>query len=181
MLAINFNIFPELSTERLLLRRFRFTDASDLLALRGDEEVMKFIPRPRAKGLGDAGLLIHRFNESIGTSEAITWAVTEKGNDKVIGTIGFVKIDKPNFRAEVGYLIRPDYQGQGLMQEALTAVMEYGVQKLLLRSMEAIVHPLNVSSSKLLIKKGFKLEASHKDFQFFEGKSLDADVYMIYF
>ena len=46
MLTINFNPFPNLETERLLLRRVDENDVNEIFALRSNPETMKYIPRP---------------------------------------------------------------------------------------------------------------------------------------
>ena len=46
MLELNFNPFPILASERLQFRKLTATDAPEILALRGDFETMRYIPRP---------------------------------------------------------------------------------------------------------------------------------------
>lgn len=46
MLTVNFAPFPNLETERLLLRRVDNNDIEEILALRSNPETMKYIPRP---------------------------------------------------------------------------------------------------------------------------------------
>jgi [ribosomal protein S5]-alanine N-acetyltransferase len=48
-LKFQFQPFPELQTERLILRRIVEADWEDVLAFRSDPEVMRYIPRPLAK------------------------------------------------------------------------------------------------------------------------------------
>ena len=44
----DFNPFPVLTTDRLILRRPLMEDAADLFEMRSDPQVMQFIPRPLA-------------------------------------------------------------------------------------------------------------------------------------
>jgi RimJ/RimL family protein N-acetyltransferase len=48
MLTINFNPFPNLETERLLLRRVDSNDIKEIFAY-DPSETMKYIPRPLVK------------------------------------------------------------------------------------------------------------------------------------
>jgi ribosomal-protein-alanine N-acetyltransferase len=161
----------------LKLRQFNASDVGELFALRSNKSIMQFIPRPLAKSKNDAEQLIQRFNDSIHANEAITWAITLKSDNTVIGTIGYVKIDKANYRAELGYLLDSKHRGKGIMMEAVSSAVKYGFESLRLHSIEAVVHPDNKASSKLLLNSSFVREGSFKDFQFFEGKFLDADIY----
>jgi len=177
MLDVNFNPFPEIITDRLRLRQFYATDVNELYTLRSDKSIMRFIPRPLAQSPDDAEQLIQRFNDSILANEAITWAITWKNDNSVIGTVGYVKIDKPNYRAEIGYLLDTRHHGKGIMMEAVCSVVRYGFESMKLHSIEAVVHPENKASSKLLVNNQFMREGSFKDFQFFDGQFLDADIY----
>lgn len=177
MLDVNFAPFPTLSTNRLVLRQFRNADSSDLFVLRSNPDIMRFIPRPLATSEQEATLLIQSFNEGIRTNEMITWAITLRDTDEVIGTIGFVRMNKENYRAEVGYLLRPDYHGTGVMQEALIAVVNYGFRTLNLHSIEAIVDPENVASAKLLERCGFQQEGHFKENKYFNGRFFDSVYY----
>lgn len=177
MPEINFSPFPEILTDRLKLRQFYTTDGPALFALRSNKDIMQYIPRPLAQSLNDAEQLIQGFNDKIYANEAITWAITMKNDGVVIGTIGYIKVDKTNFRAEIGYLLDPGYHGKGFMMEAVSSVVKYGFDSMGLHSIEAVVHPENKASAKLLVSNCFVHEGSFKDYQFFGGRFLDADIY----
>lgn len=179
MLPVNFNPFPNLTSERLLLRRITPTDADDLFVLRADANIMRFIPRPLATSLDDVLQLIQNIDDSIHQNESITWGITFKNESKLIGTIGFVRMAKERHRAEVGYLLHKNYQGRGIMQEALVAVLNYGFNDMKLHSIEAIIDPENTASEKLLKRNNFVKEAHFKENCFFEGRFLDSIHYSL--
>ena len=78
-----------------------------------------------------------------------------------------------------GYALHPDQQGKGLMQEAMTAVLEYGFKIMKLHSIEANVNPNNLSSIKLLVRNNFVREAYYKENYFFDGKFYDSAIYSL--
>jgi ribosomal-protein-alanine N-acetyltransferase len=49
MLVLNFHPFPNLESERLLLRRIDEQDVQEIFEMRSDSENMKYIPRPLVK------------------------------------------------------------------------------------------------------------------------------------
>lgn len=177
MLVLDFNPFPNLSTERLVLNQITMDDKEDLLVLRSNQQVMKYIPRPLAKTLEDAAFLIETMYTGINNTESINWGIRLKPDNKLIGIIGFVKFLKPHYRAEVGYLLHPNFQRMGIMQEALTAVINYGFNDLKLHSIEAIIDPRNASSAGILEKNNFVKEAYFKECFFFDGVFLDSVYY----
>jgi ribosomal-protein-alanine N-acetyltransferase len=177
MINLNFNPFPELKTEHLVLRPFTNEDAQDFFVLRSDKEIMKFICRPIAQTVADALALIEQMNEGIAGQQNISWAICLKKDPKVIGSIGFVRINKEHYRAEVGYLLSTKFQGRGFMKEALTAVVDYGFKNIKLHSIEAILDPNNKACVNLLEKNKFRKEAHFKEDFFYNGKFLDSLVY----
>lgn len=179
MLHLNFSPFPALTTPRLVLRQFTYTDAPDFFELRSNTEIMQYIGRPLAKTLDDAADLIKVINDLLNTNNGITWCITHKTNQHFIGSIGFWRIEKENHRAEIGYLLNPVYQGQGLMQEAIDSVIDYGFGVMGLHSIQANVHPGNAASIKLLEKNNFIREAYFKENHFHNGAFEDTAVYTL--
>lgn len=177
MLSVNFNPFPVLTTPRLTLRQPYATDRDDIFRLRSNPELMRFIPRVIAATPDDATKLIQQFNNYIYANEAITWVIVKNGSTRVIGTVGYIRIDKDHHRAEIGYMLDKEYQGQGLMAEAVEAAIDYGFSKLGLHSIEALVNPLNEPSGKVLLNNGFVKAATFKDYLFFNNRFVDVDIF----
>lgn len=179
MLTINFHPFQNLETERLFLRRLDANDADEILALRGNPEIMKYIPRPLAKSKEDAIEHIAMIESKIVDNTGINWGITIKGNTKIIGIIGIYKIYAENHRAEIGYMSLPETNGKGYVTEAIKAVLQYGFDNLDLHSMEAIIDPDNIASERVLQKNGFVKEAHILENGLWEGKYLDTVIYSL--
>lgn len=179
MQNINFDPFPVITTDRFLLRRINKSDVNEIFFLRSDERVMKYIDRPPAKTIDDALKFIQNINDLEKNNEAVTWAIAVRGNSKLIGTICFWNIKKEHYRAEVGYVLHPEYWGKGIMQEVLTAVLQYGFKEMKLHSIEANVNPDNTASIKLLERNKFIREAYFKENYFYDGKFIDSAIYSL--
>ena len=179
MLHPNFDPFPVLTTERLILRRFTFDDAPKLFELRRDPVIMQYIGRPLTKTLDDAIDLIKVINDLLSGNNGITWCITLKNKHEFIGSIGFWRIEKENYRAEIGYLLNPAYQGKGIMQEAVETIINYGFGSMNLHSIQANVSPGNLASIKLLQKNNFIQEAYFKENCFYNGVFGNTVVYTL--
>jgi ribosomal-protein-alanine N-acetyltransferase len=179
MLTINLHPFPVLNTARLQLREIISTDIDQLLELRSNEDVMKYIDIPKLKNLEEASGLMQRIADSISNNIGLHWAITEKGADEMIGVILYKKVEAANHRAEVGYMLHPDHWRKGFLQEALTAVLDYGFNTLDLHSIEALVNPGNNASIRLLEKNNFVREALFRENYYFDGNFLDTGVYSL--
>ena len=179
MLTINFHPFQNLETERLLLRRLNKDDVNEVLELRSNPEVMKYVPRPLAKTKEEALAHIALIEDRIVTNDGINWAITLKGSPKMIGIIGHYKIQPENYRSEIGYMILPQYNGKCITTEAVKVAVEYGFDQLQLHSIEAIIDPENSASEKVLQKNGFVKEAHLIENGFYDGKFLDTVIYSL--
>lgn len=179
MEKLNFDPFPTLVTERLVLRKIQNNDDIEIFRLRSDDRIMKFLDRPKAKSIDDARILINKINDELENNKGITWAITLKNNPKLIGTIGYWNILIEHFRGELGYLLNFDYQGKGVMQEALSKVLDYGFKIMELHSIEANVNPGNLASIRLLERNDFIREGFFKENYYYDGRFLDTAIYSL--
>lgn len=179
MLKINFKPFPLLSTSRLVLRRVKSSDASELFFLRSDKTILKYIDKAPEKSLKQTRKHIKLLGMLEKKGSGINWIITLKGSDTLIGNICLWNIRKENHRAEIGYVLHPAYHRKGIMNEAMEAVLETGFKKYKFHSIEANVNPKNKSSIRLLEKNKFRREAYFKENYFFEGKFLDSAIYSL--
>ena len=152
----NFTPFPVLKTERLTLRQLVSGDANEIFALRSDANVNKYLDRKPSKSIDDAKTFIQTIDENIQRNDSIYWAITLNGTDKLIGTICLFDFSNDNLKVEIGYELLPDFQGKGIMQEAASKVIDFGIQLIGLKSIEAYTHSENQSSTRLLEKLKFK-------------------------
>lgn len=179
MLSINFNPFPLLESERLIFRAITNEDASIIFELRSNPETMKYVPRPLVKDIDGALDHIKMIQEKIISNEGINWAICLKENQKMIGLIGHYKIQPENHRAEIGYMILPEYNNKGYVSEAVKLLLDYGFNTLNLHSIEAIIDPNNIASEKVLQKSGFIKEAHLIENEYYNGTFIDTVIYSI--
>jgi len=179
MLDINFKSFPNMATERLFLRAINKDDKKEVFDLRSNPDIMKYINRPLAKNVDEAEIFIKKIIKGIKDNQLLYWGITLKTEDRLIGTICLWNISLENHRAELGYELMPQYQGQGLMQEAVSKVVSFAFKTMKFHSLEANVNPHNTKSIKLLEKNNFVQEAYFKENVFFDDTYLDSAIYSI--
>jgi ribosomal-protein-alanine N-acetyltransferase len=159
----NFTPFPVLKTERLTLRQLISSDDKEIFALRSNDNVNKYLGRKPSKSIDDAKNFIQTINENIQRNDSIYWAITLNSTDKLIGTICLFDFSNDNLKAEIGYELLPDFQGKGIMQEATSKVIDFGIQHIGLNSIEAYTHSENQSSTRLLEKLNFTRHSAGDD------------------
>ena len=179
MLQFNFSPFPTLHSNRLSFRQITHNDISEVFFLRSDPQAMKFLDAAPAKDDADAIAYIDRANASVDKNEGITWGITLKGEEKIIGYIGFWNMQAAHFRIETGYILHPDYWRQALMSEALQTIVDYAFNQTELHSIEANVNVDNLASMAFLEKNGFVKEAHFRENYFYNGRFLDSIIYSL--
>ena len=97
----------------------------------------------------------------------------------MIGSVSFHRIYKDHYRAEIGYMLHPDYWRMGIISEAVEEIINYGFNTLNFHSIEAHIDPNNIGSEKLLQKFNFVKEAYYKENYFYNGQFLDTAVYSL--
>jgi len=178
MLELNFTPFPELETERLFLLRIMKKDAPELFFLRTNPMVLEPIAKEPAKNLEEAEEYISRINREIENNKTIMWGLFLKTNPSaLIGTICYWNIQNANYRAEIGYILHPEYWRKGLMKEAIRKVIEYGFNNMHLHSIEALIRFDNIASASVLESTGFVKEGYLKEEFCFRGKFSDTIIY----
>ena len=180
MLKLSFTRFPTLETDRLILREHTLSDAKTWFELRHNPDVMRYIDRDSPKDIEEVEDYIKGLMSGFEQGESMGWAIALKDNpQQMIGNVVFWRMDFPNYRAEIGYLIDPAYWRKGLVSEALAAIIAFAFEEMKLHSIEANINPLNEASRKLLIKQGFVKEAYFKEDYYFNGKFLDSEIYSL--
>ncbi|MBN4070205.1 GNAT family N-acetyltransferase [Olleya sp. AH-315-F22] len=154
--------FPQLTTKRLKLRRLLMSDSKDVFQLRTDKEVNTFIERPTTRTEKSGEEFVARINKSIANNSVYQWVISLQENSKLLGTICLWNFKEDKTVAEVGYDLFPQYQGQGIMTEALSEVLNFGFNAGF-KSIEAFTHIENKASIKLLIKNGFFEDKNRND------------------
>lgn len=143
-----------LETERLVLRRFTPADLDELVRLRADPEVMRYIGKQSREKVEERLEYYISHYEPHGFG---MWAVTLKATGKLIGWCGLIFLDKTP-EVEVGYGAAREYWGRGLMTEAAHAALRYGFETAGLERIVAVAMPENTPSRRIMEKLGMRYE-----------------------
>jgi ribosomal-protein-alanine N-acetyltransferase len=141
MLIINVTPFPVLQTKRCRLRQLQKEDGPELLLIRSSDAAMQYIDKDKMTTLEEAEGLIRQINENEAQNESITWGIQFKERNTLIGYVGYWRIMKEHYRAEIGYMLHPNFWNSGIMSEVLQEVLPFAFDHLKLHSIEANVNP----------------------------------------
>ncbi|GAA3980412.1 GNAT family N-acetyltransferase [Mucilaginibacter dorajii] len=147
--------FPVLQTNRLVCRELTKVDGEQLLSIRNNEEINRFIGRSSAQTLQHVLEFIDSRKLDWKERKGVYWTIELKSTGKLIGNICFWNLDYNAATAEIGYELLPAEQGKGLMTETVDKVIAYGFETMQLDAMTACLSPDNKPSVKLLELHGF--------------------------
>ena len=166
---------PILETERLILRGWKRRDAAALYAYAKNPNVGPNAGwKPHADVMESLSIITRMFQQNT------TWAITMKGDDTPIGSIGFEPdAYRPNIRSrEMGYSLNQDYWGQGIMTEAARRLLKYGFEELGLSSVMIRTGEANERSQRVIAKCGFRYEGTlRRCYRMYNGEIRDSRVY----
>lgn len=154
--------FPIIITKRLNLRKVTPADVDRVYYFRSDKEINKYIKRPtqtREMAIAHIQLL----NDNLKTDKSVSWGITTKESNVLIGSICLWNFSEDKKTAEVGYDLDPEFQGKGIMSEALKAVLDFGFNQRGFEIIEAYTDYRNIPSKKLLKLHGFIPSEGKKD------------------
>lgn len=149
---------PTLVTERLRLRQFELGDDAGLHACLGDERLLRYWDCPLSRNIQETRGWVRQLAKPATPAESMAWAVADKASDECLGMVNYHHREAGNRRLEIGYILRPDHHGRGLMSEAVRALMRYSIDRLQMHRIAATIHPDNAASIRLVTRLGFELE-----------------------
>ncbi len=165
--------FPDLETERLLLRHFTAQDIEFVFRHFSDPRVAEFLlDEPPVADRAQAQAIIDFYLEQDGKSYN-RWLIERKADHQPIGTCGFHKWARSQQRAEIGYDLSPAAWGQGYMSEAVRCALVHGFGPMGLHRVEALVAHGNERSVRLLKRFGFQQEGLLRDYFCLNGRFYD--------
>ena len=166
----SFRHIPKLETERLILRKIRLKDVSDMYAYSRDPETSRFLlwePHPNRRFTLSHILYLQK---AYAAARFFDWALVLKETGQMIGTCGFTEIYEQEKRCEVGYVLSPRFHRRGLAPEALTEVLRYGFTVLGLEKASGRFMEDNIASRKVLERLGFHNDTVKRETFFKRGK-----------
>ncbi len=169
--------YPELVTDRLILKAFQERDAPAIQDLAGAREVAEMtlnIPYPYTDGMAEIWMSTHQ--EEFESGMGIIFAITEASSNYLIGAVGLTSTKRFN-RAELGYWIGKPFWGKGYATEAALELVRYGFEEMKLNKISASHMTRNPASGRVMEKLGMEKEGVLKQHALKWDQFVDLAVY----
>ena len=153
----------QLSTERLILRRFDENDSSDVFEYTSDVSVTRFMDWPTHTSIHTSKEWITQSLLDWDQGKSYAWGVCFKQNsDRIIGSVGCSKVA---FKMSFGYVLNRSYWGLGIATEAATCLVDLLSTVSGVRRIWASCDCENIASAKVLEKSGCTRERRLKNWR----------------
>ena len=179
-MAVEYESFPVLETERLILRDMRLEDAEAMFAYASDPEVTRHLDwETHHRSIEDSKQFLEIAIQGYANGELHRWAIVHREDNAFTGTCGLVAHSHQHHRAHVGYTLARPYWGRGLATEAVRAMISFGFQKMSLNKIIARCFPENIASERVMQKLGMSYEGTLREHFLIRGRYRDLKIYSI--
>lgn len=168
-------------TKRLLLRPFTRDDQAAYLASHSRPDVMRYLyeePLTPEQSAASVERRISRFALHA-EGDALSLVLEQQDTGAMLGDVMLLWTSAVHRQGEVGFVLHPDYYGQGYAREASEAVMQWGFTVAGLHRIVGRCDARNTASATLLQRLGMRQEALFRQNEFVKGEWCDEAVYAI--
>lgn len=153
------------------LRKWEKSDVAFLVKYANNWEIARKLTDqfPHPYGEDDARKFLEM---AMNIENALLYAIDIGG--EAVGSIGiFQQNDIHRLNAEMGYWLAEDFWGKGIITTAITQMVTLGFEKFEIQRIFARPFGSNLASQRVLLKAGFRLEASFEKVLLKNGKMED--------
>jgi RimJ/RimL family protein N-acetyltransferase len=146
-----------LTTDRLTLREMTGDDLDAVAAMLGDEQVMRYYPRPKTRAEARGWI---EWNQRLYRDRGFgLWLMTVTGSGEFVGECGLtVQIVDGVEEIEVGYHVMPAHQRHGYATEAAARCRDFARDQLSVERLIAVINAENTASRAVAERIGLQYE-----------------------
>ena len=142
----------------LLLREARYCDALEIYASIREQRAhlgrwLPFVEQTRC--LNDTVAYLRRVANAVPPHPVFT--IRTGPDQRFAGLIGFPSVDPQSGTAQIGYWLREEYQGRGIVTRSVRRLCRYAFREMGLRRIEIKCATRNIRSNRIPERLGFRL------------------------
>jgi ribosomal-protein-alanine N-acetyltransferase len=169
---------PTIELDGARLRPLRVADVDALYAYLRDPAVTELTSYPLAS-IPLVEAIIERSMDHWAAGELGKWGIALEHDDQLVGTCGFHEWSREHRWAELAYDLAQAYWGQGLMRQAVAAVLQWTFRQNQVDRVHAFVRVDNRRSERLLECSGFVREGCLRGYRICRGQPYDFYIYSL--
>lgn len=156
-----YQTFPEISSDKIVLRQVLVSDAASVMAI-------SFYDAKAAMTIEEAVAMQNRIDLDYGNGNSIHWAIVDKNTNSIAGTLGYYR-GFENGVGELGCVLKPEFYGKGLMTQAMKLAIDFGLNQMGLKKITAETSTDNQKAIQLLERLNFEkvgIEGEEVNFEY---------------
>ncbi len=146
-----------LESYRIKLRALKKEDMNALYEIRHSLEISKYIDRKIDETHEETEDFINKIIAGYEDYQWYFWGIELKETETLIGTICLWNINYDENKAEIGYELRESFQNKGYVHEGVKLVLNFAFKRLIVSTIEGIIHAQNKASIKVVERYNFSL------------------------
>ncbi len=170
----------KIETERLLLRPYRSADLAHMQCYATRPAFIRYLPLAAQTGKSVRTFLEARLEEQTQAERTrFSFAIEPRGLGRLVGAANVVITDSEHRSGYIGFGLDSDFEGQGIMTEAVAAILEFGFEQLHLHRIWATADVDNTRSWRLLERVGLAREGLLRGEKLIRGAWRDSYLYAV--
>lgn len=169
-------MFPELQTERLLLKEIDARDQPFVFEGLSHPQVIPFYG-VQYKTLEATKEQMDWYRNLQETGTGVAWKIVSKDTGKAMGVVCIYLYKPEHNKAEIGLWLLPAYWGRGYAREAFDSAVQYWKNEKKLHRVEGFIEEGNEASKNLVESAGFSYEGTMKDCEIKNGNYISLMIY----
>jgi len=171
-------MFPELHTERFLLKQIITADQAFIFRGLSHPDVIPFYG-VEFKTIEDAKKQMDFYDDLWREKKGIWWKIADRVSGEPVGACGINNYKAVHEKAEIGYWLLPEYWRKKIMSEVLPVMINHVFRHWKLHRLEAVIEDGNETSWRLAEKLGFKYEGKLREAEIKNGKRINLLLYSL--
>jgi [ribosomal protein S5]-alanine N-acetyltransferase len=157
---------PHLSDGHIALRPWREGDARSAADWGLDHEIVRWTGVPPGRSISRRLDWVAYTRQAARAGEGVFLVVTDASTEELLGAIDLRFPDRSDPKiGELGYLLAAPARGRGVMARAVRLLAAWGFSEAGLARVQAMTHPDNEASARVLSRAGFTREGVLRSFR----------------
>lgn len=171
--------FHELPTRRTVLRPLTMEDVPAMFEYTSVPENFCYLRRTAHISMNEDKAFIENVINGYREHREFVWGIEYRENAKLIGTCRLFNVDDDEKSCEVSYILHPDYQGRGLVAEAVKVLVNYVFTEWRFSSLVARCLVENSKSERVMLAAGMQYDGTYREYSEFNKKECTYKKYVI--
>lgn len=151
----------------IVLREWREEDIEPVVRATADPEIPRWTRVPDRNTAEDVRAFL-----ALPVAD-VRRIIADAHTDELLGSVGLLRGDEEQGRAEIGYWVGAEHRGRGIAVRAVNLLADWAFAERGLQRLELHIDPANAASLRVAEKAGFAFEGVLRSYEELKGRRHD--------